>query len=73
MSRSKNYQVRQVTFGTEVAKNWASVNPTNTTVASEKKTNASEKTSNYKRFKDKPPQSSFVCDRLEVKHFFGGL
>ena len=69
MSRSKNYQVRQVTFGTGVAKNWASVNPTNTTIASEKKTNASEKTSNYKRFKDKLPPSCFVCDRLEVKHF----
>ena len=69
MSCSKNYQVRQVTFGTGVAKNWASVNPTNTTVPSEKKTNASEKTSNYKRFKDKPPPSCFVCDRLEVKHF----
>ena len=55
MSRSKNYQVRQVTFGAGVTKNWASVNPTNTTVPSEKKTNASEKTSNYKRFKDKPP------------------
>ena len=69
MSRSKNYQVRQVTFGTGVAKTWASVNPTNTTVLTEKKTNASEKTSNCKRFKDKPPPSCFVCDRLEVKHF----
>ena len=69
MSCSKNYQVRQVTFGTGVAKNWASVNPTNTTVPNKKKTNASEKTSNYKHFKDKSPPSCFVCAPLEVKHF----
>ena len=52
----------------ELQKNWASVNSTNTTVPNEKKTNASKKTSNYRRFKEKPPPSCFVCGRLEVKH-----
>ena len=65
----KELKVRQVTFGTGIAKNWASVNPTNTTVPNEKKTIAHEKTSTYKRFKNKPPPSCFVCARLEVKHF----
>ena len=60
---------RQVTFSTGVTKKWASINPTHTTAPNEKKTNANEKTTNCKRFKDKPPESCFVCARPEVKHF----
>ena len=38
----------------------------------EKKTNSTnEKSSNYKRSKEKPPPCCFVCARSEVKHFLG--
>ena len=38
----------------------------------EKKTNSTnEKSSNYKRSKEKSPSCCFVCARSEVKHFLG--
>ena len=72
MSRSKNYYVPQVTFGTGIAKNCDSVNPsTISTAPNENKTNAKESTSNNKRFQDKPP-SCFVCARLHMKRVSAG-
>ena len=44
-------------------------NPTNTTAPNQKKTNANERFSNYRRIKDKPPPSLFKCGRPVMKHF----
>ena len=72
MSRSKNYYVPQVTFGTGIAKNCDSVNSSTISIApNENKTNTKESTSNNKRFQDKSP-SCFVCARLHMKRVSAG-
>ena len=71
--RSKNYNVRQVTVDTESnSKSMTKESSLGTGQDIEKKTNSTnEKSSDYKRLKEKSPSCCFVCARSEVKHFLG--
>ena len=70
-SGSKTYRVRQTTVGPEKRTKSGSSSTSSNSVRPAKHENnaANVKTSDYKRAKDKPAPTCFVCMRPELKHF----
>ena len=70
-SGSKTFRVRQTTVGSEKRSKSDSSSTSSNSVRPAKHENnaANVKTSDYKRAKDKPAPTCFVCMRPELKHF----